>query len=71
MISSRALGTSDDNRAANLDFPMAFQNSFVKIVGPRTGKAPFRYVHLSGKLVEQDQNKPLWFLPIPRKTKVN
>lgn len=50
---------------------MAFQTSFVKTVGQRVGKFPFRYIHLSGKLVEQDQDKPLWFLPVPRKTKVH
>jgi len=70
LTSPRALGTSDNNRAANLDYPLAFQNSFIKVLEPRAGKSPFRYIHLSGKLVEQDQDRSLWFLPVPRKAKV-
>jgi hypothetical protein len=69
LISLRALGTSDNTRAANLDYPLAFQNSFIKVLEPRTGKAPFRYIHLSGKFVEQDQDRSLWLLEVPRKTK--
>jgi hypothetical protein len=65
----RALGTSDNSQTANLEYPLAFQDSIIKVLEPRTGKAPFRFIFLSGKLVEQDQNRSLWFLPIPRKTK--
>jgi len=64
-----ALGTSDNSRAANLDYPLAFQNSIIKVLEPRTGKALFRYIHLSGKFVEQDQDRSLWLLPVPRKIK--
>jgi hypothetical protein len=66
----RALGTSNSNRGPNLEYPLAFLDAFVKVLEPRNGKSPFRYIHLSGKFVVQDQSQPLWFLEAPRKIKV-
>jgi hypothetical protein len=53
-----------------LEYPLAFQDAFIQVLESRAGKSPFRYVHVSGKLVEQDQSKSLWFLNAPRKNKV-
>ncbi|KAF2670417.1 hypothetical protein BT63DRAFT_439460 [Microthyrium microscopicum] len=64
-----ALGTSDNNQGPNLEYPVAFQDAFVQVLEPRNGKAPFRWIQLSGKFVVQDQSAPLWFLETPRKTK--
>ncbi len=36
-------------KAPNLDYP--FQNSFVKVLEPWIGKAPFRYIYLSANLL--------------------
>jgi hypothetical protein len=68
----RALGTRVDNdRGPNLEYPLAFLDAFIKVLEPRNGKEPFRYIHLSGKFVVQDQSKPLWLLEAPRKIKVS
>ena len=64
------MGTYDANRAVNLEFPYSFQTSFSKVMHNRLGKRRFRYVYLSGRLVEQDQTKTLWLLPEARKIKV-
>lgn len=66
----RAMGTYTADPGPNLEYPMAFQEQFVKLMTPRTDKNKFRFVFLSGKFVEQDQNKSLWFYWDARKVKV-
>lgn len=55
-----------------LQYPLAFQNAFIKIrtQSPPGEKLPFVYVHLSGKLSVQDQSQSLYFMQNPRKLKV-
>jgi hypothetical protein len=51
-----------------LDYPRAFANAIIPTLVQR-GKS-FRYVHVSGAMVERDQNKTLWMKSSMRKTKV-
>lgn len=72
-----ALGTLDGDTTANLDYPMAFMSSFVRILqnktasGSQGSEAPskFRFVYLSGQMVETDQSKGLHLIPAARKIK--
>src|SRR5688572_16901007 len=64
------MGSSDRDSAVNLDYPLAFQQAFVKAIENRPDTARFRYIHVSGGLSEQDQTKTLWFMPAARKIKV-
>ncbi|KAF2685002.1 hypothetical protein K458DRAFT_301431 [Lentithecium fluviatile CBS 122367] len=63
-----ALGTSDANKDTNYNYILAFQEAFLQAM-PVPRRNRFRYVLLSGALVEPDQNKTLWFMPAARKLK--
>jgi hypothetical protein len=65
------MGTSNGNQDANLHYPLAFHTAFLKVLtdSADTPLSRFRYIHLSGALVVQDQSRSLWFLPAPRKIK--
>lgn len=64
------MGTSSADVEVNLEYPVAFQESFVRILEQSPEGPRFRFVLLSGKFVVQDQNEGLWFLDAPRKIKV-
>ena len=69
------MGTNTGSMAADLEYPLIFLESMGRILeGGHEGKGSrtqqFRYVHLSGKFVRQDQEEKLWFLESPRKIKV-
>jgi hypothetical protein len=64
--SDRTIGDVHSLPEVEIDYPLAFANAF----GP-TIKKPFRYLHCSGSLAEQDQSKPLWFLQEGRRIKVH
>ncbi|KAI1330948.1 hypothetical protein F5Y16DRAFT_361706 [Xylariaceae sp. FL0255] len=67
-----AMGTYKGSIAADLDYPMLFIESMIRTLDMQNSsgsRRPFRYVHLSGKFVRQDQDKKLWFLEEPRKIK--
>lgn len=51
-----------------LDYPKAFAEAFLPTLGQH-GKR-FRYLHLTGAMVERDQNKSLAIKGRMRKTKV-
>lgn len=61
----RSIGDAYSLPEVEIDYPLAFANAF----GP-TIKKPFRYLHCSGILAEQDQGKPLWFAQEARRIKV-
>ena len=66
----RAIGSYNGNRAVDLDYPLAFCESMEHALRTRPNGSRFRYVHLSGKFVRQNQEKKLWFMDGPRKIKV-
>ena len=51
-----------------LEYPKAFAEAFASTM-PVDSK-PFRYLHLSGGMVERDQEKSLWMQGSMRKIKV-
>jgi hypothetical protein len=65
------MGTSDGNEDANLHYPMEFHRAFLSVLteSTKSSSSRFRFIHLSGALVVQDQSASLWFLPAPRKIK--
>lgn len=67
---TRTMGTYDGSLAADLEYPLAFLESMARVLEAEPSRTQFRYVHLSGKFVRQDQEKKLWFLEKPRKIKV-
>lgn len=72
-----ALGTLDGDATANLDYPLAFMSSFVRtlenkaVSGSQGSEASskFRFIYLSGQMVETDQSKGLHLIPAARKIK--
>lgn len=66
----RCIG-SYGNRKVVVDYPIAFCNAVLPILRNRTSRKPFRFILLSGCWAVQDQNAPLWVLPIARKTNVS
>lgn len=70
----RALGSLSPTHKVDVEYPLAFQEAFIKRRSQtqmQTQKpADFRYVHVSGKFVEQDSDRKLYFLEVQRKTKV-
>ncbi|KFA60324.1 hypothetical protein S40285_07665 [Stachybotrys chlorohalonatus IBT 40285] len=65
------LGDWEGQPEVVLDYPLAFQNALINL-RRRTAdgeQRSFRYVHLSGKLTEQDQSKSLYFFAENRKLK--
>ena len=65
---ARCMTTTAGDPVLELEFPKAFADAIVPNLASR-GKR-FRYLHLSGALVERDQNKTLWMKANVRKTKV-
>ncbi|KAM0330027.1 hypothetical protein ACHAQA_004197 [Verticillium albo-atrum] len=66
-----AMGTYDnDNVTVNLEYPVAFQKAFAKLLQLERPSGPrFRFILLSGKFVRQDQDQRLYFLEQARKIK--
>jgi hypothetical protein len=52
-----------------LDYPRAFAEAFASTMP--VGAKPFRYLHLSGGMVERDQERSLWMKGSMRKIKVS
>lgn len=61
------MGTYDGNFEVEVEYPTAFAKA---ILQGKTGGRRFRYVHLGGAFTEEDQEKPLWFLPAARRGRV-
>lgn len=64
------MGAYKADQAVHVDYPLAFQQAFLKVLESRPERPKFRDIHLSGRFVEQDQDKSLWFLSEQRKIKV-
>lgn len=64
------MGTNTGNRAADLEYPLAFLESMATALQTQPSRPRFKYVHLSGKFVRQNQEERLWFLEEARKIKV-
>lgn len=58
-----------ENPTLELEYPMAFAKAFSTTLAEH--KKRFRYLHLTGAVVERDQAKSLWFLGGMRKLKVS
>lgn len=64
------MGTNSGSITADLEYPLAFAEGMAKVLEKQPSRPRFRYVHLSGKFVRQNQEEPLWFLEEARKIKV-
>ncbi|KAJ5381125.1 uncharacterized protein N7496_003553 [Penicillium cataractarum] len=64
-----ALGSLSPTQKVDVEYPLAFQEAFIKRRSLQETPAGFRYVHVSGKFVEQDPDRKLYFLDAQRKTK--
>lgn len=65
---TRCMTTTAGNPVLELEYPRAFANAVAPNLASH-GKR-FRYLHLSGGLVERDQTRSLWIKANVRKTKV-
>ncbi|CAN9133670.1 unnamed protein product [Alternaria alternata] len=59
--------TTAGNPVLELEYPKAFAEAFASTM--TVGAKPFRYLHLSGGMVERDQDRSLWMKGSMRKTK--
>jgi hypothetical protein len=62
------MSTPAGDPVLELEYPKAFAAAFAPTLVSH-GKR-FRYLHLTGALAEQDQNKALWIVPAMRRVKV-
>jgi hypothetical protein len=60
--------TTAGDPVLELEYPKAFANAFAPTL-TKHGKR-FRYMHITGAMVERDPNKTLWMKSTVRKTKV-
>jgi|TARA_R110002003_G_scaffold357_8_gene19148 hypothetical protein len=60
--------TTAGDPVLELDYPLAFARAFAPTL-PQQAKS-FRYLHLTGAVVERDQTKTLWMKSGVRKMKV-
>ncbi|KAF4342739.1 hypothetical protein FBEOM_3323 [Fusarium beomiforme] len=64
-----AMGSYRGNVNADMEYPLAFQFAFVTLLEKQPKREPFRFIHLSGKWVVQEQDAKLWVNDYPRKLK--
>ncbi|KAB8345917.1 hypothetical protein FH972_022971 [Carpinus fangiana] len=57
----------DENRRFNLDYALSTARVFADYFASNDHSDPFRFIYLSGALVEKDRNRTLWFLSDTRK----
>ncbi|KAI3325811.1 hypothetical protein HD806DRAFT_553083 [Xylariaceae sp. AK1471] len=62
-----AMGSYTGNRAADVEYPVAFLESMARVLETRPARPRIKFVHLSGKFTRQDQEKKLWFMDYARK----
>jgi hypothetical protein len=60
--------TTAGDPALELEYPKAFAEAFILTMV--NGRKRFRYLHVSGAMVERDQNRVLWLKSSVRKIKV-
>ncbi|KAM0548432.1 hypothetical protein ACHAPJ_009918 [Fusarium lateritium] len=64
-----AMGSYRGNVNVDMEYPLAFQKAFVPLLEKQPKRPQFRFIHLSGKFVIQDQDAKLWVNDMPRKLK--
>ncbi|GKU06517.1 hypothetical protein FLAG1_10842 [Fusarium langsethiae] len=64
-----AMGSYRGNVRADMEYPLAFQYAFASLLEKQPKRPRFRFIHLSGKFVIQDQDTKLWVNDYPRKLK--
>ncbi|EKJ74216.1 hypothetical protein FPSE_05513 [Fusarium pseudograminearum CS3096] len=68
-VSSVAMGSYRGNVRVDMEYPLAFQSAFAPLLEKQPKRPRFRFIHLSGKFVIQDQDAKLWVNDYPRKLK--
>ncbi|QPC70327.1 hypothetical protein HYE68_001079 [Fusarium pseudograminearum] len=68
-VSSVAMGSYRGNVRVDMEYPLAFQSAFVPLLEKQPKRPRFRFIHLSGKFVIQNQDAKLWVNDYPRKLK--
>ncbi|QPC58918.1 hypothetical protein HYE67_001149 [Fusarium culmorum] len=68
-VSCSAMGSYRGNVRADMEYPLAFQSAFAPLLEKQPKRPRFRFIHLSGKFVIQDQDAKLWVNDYPRKLK--
>ncbi|KAH7185005.1 uncharacterized protein B0J16DRAFT_123900 [Fusarium flagelliforme] len=64
-----AMGSYRGNVNADMEYPLAFQFAFAPLLEKQPKRSRFRFIHLSGAFVIQDQDAKLWVNDYPRKLK--
>ncbi|KAH7200464.1 hypothetical protein DER44DRAFT_671172 [Fusarium oxysporum] len=64
-----AMGSYRGNVNVDMEYPLAFQTAFAPLLEKQPKREPFRFIHLSGKWVVQEQDAKLWVNDYPRKLK--
>ncbi|KAG4262362.1 hypothetical protein FPRO03_10592 [Fusarium proliferatum] len=64
-----AMGSYRGNVNVDMEYPLAFQTAFAGLLEKQPKREPFRFIHLSGKWVVQEQDAKLWVNDYPRKLK--
>ncbi|RKL08266.1 hypothetical protein BFJ68_g9613 [Fusarium oxysporum] len=57
-----AMGSYRGNVNVDMEYPLAFQTAFAPLLEKQPKREPFRFIHLSGKWVVQEQDAKLWGL---------
>ncbi|KAF5660136.1 hypothetical protein FHETE_9109 [Fusarium heterosporum] len=64
-----AMGSYTGNVNVDMEYPLAFQVAFAALLEQQPKRPQFRFIHLSGLFVIQDQDAKLWVNDFPRKLK--
>ncbi|KAF4993237.1 hypothetical protein FGRMN_6601 [Fusarium graminum] len=64
-----AMGSYTGNVNVDMEYPLAFQVAFAPLLERQPKRPQFRFIHLSGLFVIQDQDAKLWVNDFPRKLK--
>ncbi|KAF5674088.1 hypothetical protein FCIRC_7857 [Fusarium circinatum] len=64
-----AMGSYRGNVNVDIEYPLAFQTALATLLEKQPKREPFRFIHLSGKWVVQEQDAKLWVNDYPRKLK--
>ena len=62
------MGSTAGNLVLEIEYPLAFAKAFANTLPAH--KKKFRYLHVSGAVVETNQEKPLWFFRDARRVRV-
>jgi hypothetical protein len=63
------MGSYTGNVNVDMEYPFAFQVAFASLLEKQPSRPRFRFIHLSGLFVIQDQKAKLWVNDFPRKLK--